>query len=123
MATSVQTPVESGETNYTADRVADDVTWEPGKSKSTRQRPRRGALVFVAGFMLGAVATTAARLVGRERMPFVLGNRNVLVSLPFSGISFSAPSVRSTRRGRGRARRPNGLAAVYSTVRSKRHMR
>ncbi|HEY1391699.1 MAG TPA: hypothetical protein VGF38_24415 [Ktedonobacterales bacterium] len=123
MATYVQTPVETGETNHKAEHVIVETAQELGQATMTRRRPRRGALVFVSGFMLGAVATTAASLLRRGRMPFVLGNRNVLVSLPFSGITFSAPSVRSKGRGRGRGMRSNGLAAFYGMSRGKKRGR
>lgn len=123
MTTYVQTPDETGQINHKAERVLGEEAREPDKAVMTRRRPRRGALVFVSGFILGAVATTAASLFGRGRMPFVLGNRNVLVSLPFSGITFSAPSVRSKGRGRGRRRRPNGLTAFYGMSRGKKRTR
>lgn len=125
MTTYVQTPVEPGEVNYGANHVEDEAVRATGQSAMTRRRPRRGALVFVSGFMLGVISTSVAGLFGRGRMPFVLGNRNVLVSLPFSGISFSAPSVRakSRGRGRGRGRRSNGLAAFYGMNRGKRRDR
>jgi len=119
MTTYVPNRVDSGEANH----IVDEAARKQSQFVSSRQRTRRGVLVFVSGFMLGAVATTAASLFGRGRMPFVLGNRNVLVSLPFSGISFSAPSVRSKGRGRGRGRRSNGLTAFYRMNRGKRRAR
>lgn len=123
MATYVQTPDETGQINHKAERVISETVREPGQVAMTRRRPRRGALLFVSGLMLGTVATTVASILGRGRMPFVLGNRNVLVSLPFSGITFSAPSVRGKSRGRGRGRRSNALAAFYGMGRGKKRGR
>ena len=123
MATYVQTPDETGQINHKAERVVSEAVREPGHAATARRRPRRGALLFVSGLMLGTVATTAASLLSRGRMPFVLGNRNVLVSLPFSGITFSAPSVRGKSRGRGRGRRSNALAAFYGAGRGKKRGR
>lgn len=123
MATYVQTPDETGQINHKAERVISETVREPGQAAMARRRPRRGALLFVSGLMLGTVATTVASILGRGRMPFVLGNRNVLVSLPFSGITFSAPSVRGKSRGRGRGRRSNALAAFYGMGRGKKRGR
>ena len=74
MTTYVPNPVESSETNQAPDEAAR----EQIQSRTMERRPRRGALVFVSGFMLGALATTVASIFGRgRRTPFVLGNRNV----------------------------------------------
>lgn len=97
MTTYVPNPVESSETNQASDEAAR----EQIQSRTMERRPRRGALVFVSGFMLGALATTVASIFGRgRRTPFVLGNRNVFVSLPFSGISMAEATSRSKGRGR-----------------------
>ena len=88
-------------------RLADEAPRERDQWMARRRGPRRLALVFASGFILGSVAATAASLVGGgRRMPFVLGNRNVFVSLPFSGITMLAPSgdaKGARRRQRGKS--------------------
>ncbi len=88
-------------------RRADEAPRERDQWMARRHGPRRLAFVFASGFILGSVAATVASLFGGgRRMPFVLGNRNVFVSLPFSGISMVAPSVRTKgarRRGKSSA--------------------
>ena len=106
MTTYIPTHAEPGEAN----NVTAEEAREHGQSLAQRRRPRRGALAFASGFMLGAVTTAVASIAGRgRRMPFVVGNRNVFMSLPFSGISMVAPTSRG--RGRGRGRRPNRFMA------------
>jgi len=85
--------------------IANEAPREWDQWRARRHGPRRLAFVCASGFILGSVAATVASLVGgQRRMPFVLGNRNVFVSLPFSGISMVAPSVRT----RGARRRQRG---------------
>lgn len=117
------TTAESSETSSVADDAARE---RQGQWMAARRGPRRVALVFASGFMLGSVAATMASLVGgRRRMPFVLGNRNVFVSLPFSGISMTSPSVRVKGRGRGRRQRgvpmavPMAIAMMRARQRGK----
>lgn len=117
MTTYVPTPVEPGEAN----NVAAEKAREQGQSLTPARRPRRGALVFVSGFMLGAITGALSFVGGRRRMPFVVGNRNVFMSLPFSGISMVAPMSRG--RGRGRRRRMNRFAAWGGGSRSRRRGR
>lgn len=101
MTTYVPTPTETGAAIHEAAETAR----EQAPVTAARRQPRRGAFMFVAGFMLGAVTTTIASIFRRRQTPFVKGNRNVFVSLPFSGISMVAPAAR----GRNRGRRPRRL--------------
>lgn len=125
MATYTQTPVERGEATPLAEPVAEQAAAvEPREqfpSVTTKRRPRRTILVFVSGFILGAVATTTAIAFRRGRAPLLLGNSNVFVSLPFSGINMTSPVVR--RKGGGKGRRMLALAALNSMARSSQRAR
>jgi hypothetical protein len=101
MTTYVATPPESGE----AIHAAVETVREQAPVTATRRAPRRGAFTFVSGFIFGAVTTTIVSILGRRRQrPFVAGNRNVFVSLPFSGISMVAPAAGAKKRGPGSRR-------------------
>lgn len=124
MTTYTPTPLEKGEAseaNQKADHTAAGAHREQIPSETSRLRSQRAAhvFVFVSGLILGAVATTAASILRRRQMPFVLGNRNVFVSLPFSGIVMSAPAVRSKVRGRG----PKAWAARSTRSDRREHTR
>lgn len=94
MTTYVPTSVESE-----AKRMEEEAR-ERGQPVPSMRRPPPAAFAFASGFMLG---TLVSSILGRVRQrPFVAGNRNVFVSLPFSGISMVAPAVRA----RGRRQRP-----------------
>lgn len=104
MATYVPNTSESVEDS----RLADQAPRQRDQWMARRRGPRRLAFVFASGFILGSVAATVANLFGgKRRMPFVLGNRNVFVSLPFSGITMLAPSG-DAKDAKGAKRRQRG---------------
>lgn len=121
MTTYVQTPVEPSEADYVPEHVAHEAVHEEPREQmrfmAARRRPRRGALVFVTGFILGAFTSAVAGIFSRGRQPLVLGNRNLFLSLPFSGVSLSSASIRS------KGRRPRGLAALRNTSRRRARAR
>lgn len=106
MTSSIPTPTATGDVTGEVSGVAGAALREPGRAAmGLPQLPRPVPFIFVSGFVLGAIAAAATNLFGRRRrMPFVRGNRNVFVSLPFSGITMAAPSIRA----RGAMRRPRG---------------
>lgn len=105
MARFVPTSTETGDVSG----VAGSMLQEQRPGMALRQGPRRMPFVFIGGFVLGVIVTAATNLFGRgRRMPFVLGNRNVFVSLPLSGITMAAPTIRAKNTGR-RPRRQRGL--------------
>lgn len=112
MTTSVQIPVEPNADQH----LAEEAPSEKSEQVTPTRRRGRAAFVFVFGFLLGAALSTATSLGGR-RMPLVLGNRNLFISLPFSGVSLSAPSVAT------KGRRAAPLARLNGLSRRKEHVR
>ena len=108
MATYVPNTSESVEDS----RLADQAPRQWDQWMARRRGPRRLAFVFASGFILGSVAAAVANLFGgKRRMPFVLGNRNVFVSLPFSGITMLAPSG-DAKDAKGAKRRQRGKSSA-----------